>query len=176
MKRLPKRALFLGLALVVTLGASVWTYLHAHETEPDAKAIDVSARLKPVAENSSKPEEASDFVRRHSEQTSTEEAVIDLFEAKSWNDPVAAPPLSVQPQPIPDPVAPPLPFQYFGKTEVAGEPGSILIHLIKDGVVYSVRVGENIDQNYKLEKMGEDSVLINYLPLSTKQTLFTGSK
>ncbi len=84
-------------------------------------------------------------------------------------------PAQAAPAPL-APTAPPLPFQYFGRTEVVGEPGQVLIHLQRGEQVFSVRVGEQIDEQYRLERMDEAALVIDYLPLATKQTLSIGTR
>lgn len=177
MQHLPKRLLFLCLALSVSLGASVWTYWHESNAELVAGAIEDPIRhTDSVVKKNSSPVEEQALIQRHLGRPMNEAPVIDLFVVKNWNEPPPMPQLPSQPQTLPPPVAPPLPFQYIGKTEVVGEPGNVLIHLIKESTLYSVRLGENIDENYKLEKIEEDLLQIVYLPLATNQALFIGNK
>lgn len=71
---------------------------------------------------------------------------------------------------------PPLPFDYVGRTEVAGEQGAVLVHLRRGGELFSVKEGQQIDEHYKLEKIGTDTLEIGYLPMAASQTLQTGTR
>lgn len=177
MQHPPKRLLYLCLALSASLGASAWTYWRENDAASVAGAIEDPIRhSESVVNMNSSPDEEQALIQRHLGRVMNEVPIIDLFEVKNWNEPSSMPQLPSQPQILPPPVAPPLPFQYIGKTEVAGEHGNILIHLIKENIVYSVRPGENIDENYKLEKIEENILQIVYLPLATNQGLFIGNK
>lgn len=174
MRNLPKRGALLGLTLLVSICASVWTYWRTNG-DKEVAAITAESVVRTDDEDLKTSSGGGYVLLRQPAPAMKIAPVNDLFEVKNWNEPPPTPP-DPQPQAQPAPVAPPLPFQFFGKTEVAGEPGTVLIHLIKENSIYSVRPGENIDENYKLEKIEEDVLLIDYLPLDTKQTLFIGKK
>lgn len=175
MHKLSKRGALLGLALLVSIFASVWTYWRTNG-DKEVEAFTTESVVRTAGENLKKSSGGDYVLLRQLAPAMKKAPVNDLFEVKNWNEPPPTPPVPPQPQAQPAPVAPPLPFQFFGKTEVAGEPGTVLIHLIKENSVYSVRPGENIDENYKLEKVEEDVLQIDYLPLDMKQTLFIGKK
>lgn len=175
MHKLSKRGALLGLALLVSICASVWTYWRANG-DKEVEAITTESVVRTDGEDLKKSSGGDYVLLRQLAPVMKKAPVNDLFEVKNWNEPPPTPPDPPQAQAQPAPVAPPLPFQFFGKTEVAGEPGTVLIHLINENNIYSVRPGENIDENYKLEKIEEDVLLIDYLPLDTKQTLFIGKK
>ena len=94
------------------------------------------------------------------------------FAGKSWAAPIAAadtPP----PPPVPDPVAPPLPFTYAGKLE---EGSKWIIYLSKGTQSFAVSKGDTFDTNYRLEGIDNGNLVILYLPLSAKQLLPTGAE
>jgi hypothetical protein len=94
----------------------------------------------------------------------------DIFAARSWRP--APPPIPVKaiepPSTPPAPTAPPLPFKYIGnmqngKTQV--------VFVAKNDQDYSVRIGDTIDNTYRLDEMSANMITFTYLPLNEKQTL-----
>ena len=70
--------------------------------------------------------------------------------------------------PPPQPVAPPLPFQYVG--QIKGREGPTVL-LSRGEESFSVKPGEPIDNDYRLESMTDEALTIVYLPLNERQTL-----
>jgi hypothetical protein len=66
------------------------------------------------------------------------------------------------------PAAPPLPFAYLGK---AIEDGKLEVFLSRGEQSYSVRAGQKIDGEYRIDKVTQNSVSFTYLPLKTRPTL-----
>lgn len=72
------------------------------------------------------------------------------------------------------PEAPPLPFRYVGKMI---EDGNLAVFLARGEDSYSVHAGQGqkrrqqLDEQYRVDKVTETSVTFTYLPLKTKQTL-----
>jgi hypothetical protein len=87
--------------------------------------------------------------------------VPDLFKTLSWYVP-----------PPPVPVAPPLPFTFMGQLVENDQPQ---VMLVRDERLLTVRVGDAIDRNYRLESFKDRVLTFVYLPLDTRQTLNTGS-
>ncbi|WP_050408348.1 hypothetical protein [Massilia sp. NR 4-1] len=179
MKRPPLRSLLLYGALALVLAASAWTHLQRRQGDVPELA---EARLAPRAAALSKREDASLAATPESANAQDGPAdpaasIANLFAAVDWDTPPAppAPPPVVQ-APAP-PQAPALPFEYLGRTETVGEAGGGLIHLRRGSEMFSVRAGDSIDAQYRLDQVGEDALQISYLPLSSKQTLIiTGSR
>jgi hypothetical protein len=90
---------------------------------------------------------------------------VDVFAPKSRNKP---PVVREAIGPLPQPVAPPLPFQYVGQIE--GKDGPTVL-LSRGAESFSVRAGEPIDPNYLLEMVTAQALTIVYLPLNERQTL-----
>jgi hypothetical protein len=65
------------------------------------------------------------------------------------------------------PVAPPLPFQYFGRIT---ENGKTEVFLMRGDELLSVAPGQTLGE-YRVDKVGAGSIAFTYLPLKTKQTL-----
>lgn len=70
--------------------------------------------------------------------------------------------------PPPQPVAPPMPFQYVGQIE--GREGPTVL-LSRGEESFSVKAGEPIDNDYRLESVADETLTIVYLPLNERQTL-----
>lgn len=96
----------------------------------------------------------------------------DAFNTTSWYVP-PPPPKYVAPPPPPVviPTAPPLPFTYLGRYGDA--PASVVV-LARGDRVYTVKVGEVIDNQYRLEQASGGKVDLTYLPLNIRQSLPTG--
>jgi hypothetical protein len=69
------------------------------------------------------------------------------------------------------PTAPPLPFTYIGRY---GDTASRTVVLAKGDRVYTVAVGEVIENTYRVEKFTLGTVNLTYLPLNIEQHLPTG--
>lgn len=89
---------------------------------------------------------------------------IDPFRSKSW---YVAPP----PPPPPKPSAPPLPFQYLGKLNEAGE---IRVFLNHQGKHLIVRTGDVLNGTYSVEEIAGSRMSFLYLPLKETQVLAIG--
>lgn len=92
----------------------------------------------------------------------------DPFEARSWApapDPEEA---SRRRRPPPPPQAPSLPFAYLGKLV---EDATTTVFLARQDRNYVVRAGDTIDGTYRVERIGDDGLVVTYLPLKIQQTL-----
>lgn len=162
------RRVLLASALMGTLGASGWTYWRAG-AEPEPAMSAVPARPPPVATAQAQaPRVIAAAVRAPAA------AAPDLFTVAHWETVASAPP-PISPSP-PPPQAPPLPFEFFGRTEAVGAGGAVLIHLRRGKDVFSVRESAQIDDLYRLDRIGPDALEIVYLPLAEKQLLVIGSR
>jgi hypothetical protein len=63
---------------------------------------------------------------------------------------------------------PPLPFRYIGRLR---ENGKLEVLLLRGGVVYSIALGEEIDGEYRVDRITESTISFTYLPLKTKQDM-----
>jgi hypothetical protein len=102
--------------------------------------------------------------------------VGNAFGATSWYVPPPQPrskpmPVVVAPPPVVVPMAPPLPFTYLGRY---GETAGRIVVLTKGDRVYTVSVGDVIENTYRLEKLTPGIVHLMHLPTNTEQTLRTG--
>jgi hypothetical protein len=104
----------------------------------------------------------------------------DLFASNSWAP--KPPPVTPQQQQAamlqqqerakvkapPAPTPPPLQFKYIGK---AIEGNQTWVFLTQADENYIARIGEKIDDQYRLDTISDESVTLTYLPLNAKQVL-----
>lgn len=166
MNRVRLRRFILILGLLVSAGAALWvrgsdddgtavvTAISREGATPAAAAAPTDFQRLPLERLNQRPPTPSD---------------IDPFRARSWYVPPPAPP----PPPPPKPTAPPLPFQYMGKSEDAGG-GNMMVFLAKGNESFTVKPGDKFDGVYQLEGIEKGSLVILYLPLSVKQRLSIG--
>lgn len=96
-----------------------------------------------------------------------ETPATDLFASKSWLPPPPSAPVVVAPPPAP--MAPPLPFRYVG--QLGESDGKVVIYLAQGDDVHTVRVGEQIAGQYRLDSMDESKLTLTYLPMNQQQML-----
>lgn len=97
-----------------------------------------------------------------------EESSGDPFRVVQWYTPPKA-----KAPPPPAPVAPPLPFVYFGKMAEGEEPYAFLQ---KGKVVQVVKAGDELDKKYRVESITSNAVTFVYLPLNTVQVATLGTR
>lgn len=105
--------------------------------------------------------------------------VSDVFNQTSWyvppppthDVPVETQHVPVIPLPPPAPTAPPLQFTYLGRY---GDTGARTVVLAMGEKVYTVKVGDVIDNTYRIEKYTVGRVNLTYLPLNILQSVPTG--
>ncbi len=106
---------------------------------------------------------------------SQKDRVSDVFNQTTWYVPPPPPPASLEPPPPPPPppapVAPQLPFTYLGRY---GDSDTRTVILSKGEKVYTVTVGETIENTYRIENFTPGIVNLTYLPLNIMQSLRTG--
>lgn len=99
----------------------------------------------------------------------------DLFAGHSWYTPPPAAAVPVRERRTPvnrKPTAPPLPFSYIGSLEQDGT--ETFYYLVKGDRVYDVKVGDVIDDTYKIDGITNGQLMFTYLPLDTSQGLRLG--
>ena len=101
----------------------------------------------------------------------------DLFAVKSWKpaptlatltDEQAAAALQATVKPS----APPLPFQFIGRMD---DRSDLQVFLQSGEKLYVVRLGDVIDDTYRIEHISATELSLVYLPLHLSQTLSVGS-
>jgi len=148
-------AVVIALALVASVvGGAPWT-----STPPPAAQADRA--MVPPAALKEEPLDLEALERRKVSGT-----VPDLFEHRAPTPP--APVRIAVVAPPPTPVAPPLPFRYLGRLD-DGERRAVFLEEGKN--VYSVAVGDMIDQRYRIERITDTAVTFRHVLLGTEQTL-----
>lgn len=170
-----KRQLMLGGALLLTLAVSAWLGLGMDQAEDGAEIVELA---KPVSANRnaasrraapelSLPVLAEVRATAGSEQQGeSKQQAADVFEPHSWF--VAPPPSRPVQAAVVLPAPPPLPFTYLGTVQ---DGGHTVVFLAKEQRLYTVRKGEVIDGQYRLEDESRGRIVLVYLPLNTRQTL-----
>jgi hypothetical protein len=163
MKR--RRHAWLGVMLAATLLA---TWLAAGVEEEGVAA----ARAAPAsARSAARP--ASDSHAALLAQLSRMDRSRELMPEPS-RDPFFA--TSVQPPPPPEPAAaviakpapPPLPFQYQG---LLRQEGKLAVFLVDGSQLLMAREGETLAGQYRVERLTEKEIILQYLPQGERQTL-----
>lgn len=86
--------------------------------------------------------------------------------------PRALPPPQAPPPPVaveaPRPSAPPLPFKFMGRLE--GDHVNA-VFVTRENRVLTIEPGEQIEEHYRVESIGETEIVFSYLPLAERQVL-----
>jgi hypothetical protein len=96
----------------------------------------------------------------------------DLFSAQSWYTPPPPPP----PRPVappPKPTAPTLPFAFMGSLQ---QGDSTVYFLARGDRAYDVKVGDVLDETYRVDGVSDGRLMFTYLPLTTSQALPIGEQ
>ena len=156
------RAIALGIALLITVVASVWP--RAQDSAPTDVVPAVKSRESPPAQQAAaavapeNPALPSRAERPHSKSG-------DLFGPKSW-DPPPPPVKRAPPPPPPAPTAPAFPYAVSGSVADAN---GVMVVFSNQQQNFVVRVGEVLDKTYRVESVDAQSVTLTYLPLGLTQ-------
>jgi hypothetical protein len=154
------------LALAFTLAAVRWAG-GQDRTEP-GPAAEASRAERPVREapaDAARPEALPEVRLDQLVKRTAPTPNGDPFQPQSWAPQEQAVRRALPP---PRPQAPPLPFAYLGKLV---EEATTTVFLAKQDRNYIVRPGDTIDGTYRIEEVGDEAVVLVYLPLKTRQTL-----
>ncbi|PTN12162.1 hypothetical protein [Nitrosomonas aestuarii] len=177
-----KRKTIIGAALIVTLIAVVLVEDEAEITVDQAQPVTTQKSTRSSPRDTNRQEIKNEYldVAQLGQRTFDPQAG-ELFAATSWAP--KRPPVSAQQQAImaqqqrakakikaapPAPTPPPLQFKYIGK---AIEGNRTWVFLTQENENYIARIGENIDEQYRLDAINNESVTVTYLPLNAKQVL-----
>ena len=157
----PPRAALAVLALVLldSMGSG------RARLDPDgaAPAVRAGARAAPEGAAGPVPPADTDIDLARLQRKPGDGTIVDLFAPPV----VTLPPGSATDTP-PAPTAPPLPFNYLGKT-VDGD--KLTVFVARGEEHYTVAPGQTIDNEYRVEKVTAAAVTFKYLPLGTRQVL-----
>jgi hypothetical protein len=91
----------------------------------------------------------------------------DLFAAHTWYVPPPPPP--VRPPEKVKPTPPPLPYTLLGTYEPGDDPTVFL--LSRGDAVFDARVGDVLEQNWRLDSYENGELTVTYLPLNVQQVV-----
>ena len=177
MSPIKPRQLALGGALVATLAATAWV-----ATRPDDTAAPVVAAVRqaaPAASASESPPAAQAAQVAQVIQPGDVRqpwAEVSPAQLAAWQPPPPPPPPPAPPPtaaaPPPPPMAPPLPYQMIGRV-VEGEGGKAVevALLTGPGSALSVRRGDVIDGQWRVEQVSTSGVSLTWLPARIPQNL-----
>lgn len=166
------RHLLLALLLAASAAAALWLPPTASEVvAPVARPL----RGKGAATGAGLRDApaVSTRLERLMPRTGSEEGTAEPFVVPVWAAPKAAPvpaqaASAALAEEAPPPQAPPAPFKVIGRYEEAGRSGVFLEHQQRAVVA---RGGEQITPEWRVESIEGGRVVIEYLPLSRRQTL-----
>ncbi|MCW5618605.1 MAG: hypothetical protein KIS65_05255 [Nitrosomonas sp.] len=179
-----KRKTIIGAALLATLVAVVLVEDEDEtviETVGPAASTQSAKPARPSSARGSVPQarRSDDLDVDQLGQRKFDPLAGELFASTSWAP--KPPPITPQQQaamlqqqrakvktPPPAPTPPPLQFKYIGK---AIEGNRTWVFLTQADENYIAKIGEKIDDRYRLDTISDESVTLTYLPLNAKQIL-----
>lgn len=167
-------------AMTIALAASAWLAFFA-EPKPSAEVVEAVVRASPAPITSTLAKSAANqpgiasgkqmdalfilallpresLIRRGTDNQRT------LFGSHNWAPP---PPVMVPSSPALS-VAPPLPFQYLGKSKEADQ---WQVFLSRGEVTFIVKENDIVESVYQVQKISPPSMSLLYLPLNETQSL-----
>jgi hypothetical protein len=143
---------------------------HAKADRKDVGHVELERLARPAAAAQTAPPANGIAAAGKDKETATavpKADVVNAFASTSWY----VPPPPAKPEPPPKPTAPPLPFAFMGRYDDAAK---AVVMLVKGDRLYTVSVGDIIDNTYRVDRITERAIELIYLPLQTKQDLPTG--
>ena len=159
------RWLILGTALLATVVASVWPRSE-EKTVPDVVAPVTRRDDAPAREQQSSSRPGLPALGERLERPRSPAEVQDLFGIKNWNPP--PPPVRHKPLPPAAPTAPPFPYTVAGSAADVNGPMIVFNRQKQDFVM---RIGDVLEQTYRVEAIDPQSVTVTYLPLGLTQVV-----
>jgi hypothetical protein len=172
MMRLPDRPVpllaMLGIALALAIG-------HAAGSDPEGAASPVAEPVTKdrAAAGAPRAQAAPALALNRPRQAPGEEPVTDLFSGRSWVPPPPPAPVA-PPAPPPEPMAPALPFTYVGMME--SDEAKPIVYLARGERLLAVSEGDLVDQEYRIQSLTNNEVVLVYVPLGQTQTIRIGSE
>ena len=156
-----------SIALALTLAAVFWN--NGTSNGAEIAQPTVSASVEPEALPSTEPPAVrNDLIaldRLHREPSVA--PTVDPFGPRSWQQLEEEERRAKEPpSPPPPPQAPPVPYSYMGK--MIEEDGTVVFLRTGDRS-YVARLGDTIDGVWRVEKIGEQNMVLEYVPLRLKQ-------
>ena len=156
-----RRWMLIGLGALATLALIMFAPEEEQATPPRAAAPVAARTVASQASTAVGAASGSAYTLRMRSQNWQQ--ANDLFESKSWY------------VPPPPPAPPPFPFSYMGSFTAAAGEGPTLF-LVRGETLYSVKVGEFIEKEYRIDAFASGELTVTYLPLNMQQIISVGSK
>ncbi|MFL6605500.1 MAG: hypothetical protein ACJ8R9_29770 [Steroidobacteraceae bacterium] len=174
----------LALRTKLMLGAAAAVAVYAFVGQSDEQTVE-------VARNTAKPrttrvqaktqrQDPAQALYLLAHRVADDGAAHSLFSAHSWYTPPPPPPpaapaprlTAAQEAALRVPVAPPLPFAYMGSYTPDGS--NPVFFLTQGDRVYSVRVGDTLNDTYSVDSVANGQLVMTYKPLKIQQQLTVG--
>ena len=159
------RWLILGTALLATVVASVWPR-DEDKTTPEVVAPVMRRDDAPAKGRQPSSQLELPALGDRLERPRTPAEIQDLFGSKDWNPP--PPPVRQKPLPPPAPTAPPFPYAVAGSVADAN---GLMIVFNRERQDFVLRIGDILEQTYRVEAIDAQSVTVTYLPLGLTQVV-----
>lgn len=153
-------------ALLVIAAAGLVASVVTGREKPSLAVAEPAARI-PSRVQVHQGIEKQDLDLAKLERPAEEGARADPFASRSFAGPRIPSPAQ-KPVAAPPPVAPPLPFQYFGKLT---ENGKTEVYVMRGEELISIARGQTIGAEYRIDQVTDSSISFTYLPLRMKQTM-----
>ena len=172
--------------LLATVGLVAWFEWSSVAEESDVASAVVRPRQAPQPRADGAPPRAGAAAESDGER----ELRIDRVERKAgaaegkgddpfaridWNPPapkVPRPAAIAAAAPPPRPVAPPIPYSYFG---MSIQDGRTVVFVTRQERTFLLAVGEVIENNYRVEEIRPTEVVLTYIPLNERQVMMIGT-
>jgi hypothetical protein len=149
--------------LFVLLGSGLLAWLSYQPSSP-ATAYVRPAPLATTSPAATPPQPALEPWRRLIELPAIEP--MPISEPEVLVEPIAL--AEVEPPAPEPPSAPPLPVQYLGRLHQAD---AVVLYIRYQEQAQSIKIGERLGDDYRLERIAKDHALFRYLPLDSLQEL-----
>lgn len=159
------RWLILGTALLATVVASVWPR-GEEKTAPEVVAPVTRRDDAPARGQQPSSQLELPALGDRLERPRTPAKIQDLFGIKDWNPP--PPPVREKPLPPAAPTAPPFPYAIAGSVVDAN---GLMIVFNRQKQDFVLRIGDVLEQTYRVEAIDPQSVTVTYLPLGLTQVV-----
>lgn len=154
-------------ALSLSLAATSWLGAQENVDDEVAPPVPVKPTDTPAERN---PDPGTELRLGALARRAQEKPAKDLFGARTWQ---SSPAPAARQETPPAPSAPTLPFVYLGKMIYDG---ATTVFLGSQDRTYTVKVGDVIDGNYRIDGIKGPLLTLNYLPLDTQQTMHIGDQ
>jgi hypothetical protein len=171
------RALLAKCAMVFGGCALAASFVIENDRAPASKGVQPAARGKatPAAKSPasrSAAEAPADLDVSGLYREAPNELESNLFSPPKPPAPPSPPPRRQVAEAPPKPTAPPLPFRILGQMI---DDGTATLFLTQGSQSYSVKAGDTINDQYRLEAITETQATFLYIPLQERQVLVIGS-